>query len=79
MAFHNDIDAFILSDAKGRARHSVRAALGQTHDGAHGVTRPTRLNRAEVRVIYHSGLAGSRIISNKNRLLAARSDGGDEQ
>ena len=24
----------------GRARHSVRAAPGQTHDGAHGVTRP---------------------------------------
>jgi len=26
----------------GRARHSVRAELGQTDDGAHGVTRPTR-------------------------------------
>jgi hypothetical protein len=25
----------------GRARHSVRAALGQTYVGAHGVTRPT--------------------------------------
>jgi two-component system, NarL family, sensor kinase len=26
----------------GRARHSVRAAAPPTHDGAHGVTRPTR-------------------------------------
>jgi hypothetical protein len=53
MAFHNDIDAFVFRDAKGRARHSVRAALGQTHDGAHGVTRPTRLIRAEIVVICH--------------------------
>jgi len=29
-----------LSD--GRARHSVRAAVGQTPDGAHGVTRPIK-------------------------------------
>jgi len=29
--------------SKGRARHSVRAGLGQTDDGAHGVTRPTCL------------------------------------
>jgi hypothetical protein len=26
----------------GRASHSVRAAVGQTRDGAHGVTRPTK-------------------------------------
>ena len=26
----------------GRARHSVRAGLGQTEEGAHGVTRPTQ-------------------------------------
>ena len=37
MANHNDIG----TGEAGRARHSVRAALGQTHDGAHGVTRPT--------------------------------------
>jgi hypothetical protein len=54
MAFHNDIDAFVFREAKGRARHSVRAALGQTHDGAHGVTRATRLTRAEVVVICHN-------------------------
>ena len=30
------------NDREGRARHSVRAVLGQTDDGAHGVTRPTR-------------------------------------
>jgi len=28
----------------GRTRHSVRAALGQTRNGAHGVTRPTLPN-----------------------------------
>ena len=28
----------------GRARHSVRAVLGETDDGAHGVTRPTTVN-----------------------------------
>jgi O-antigen ligase len=37
MANHNN---FGTGEA-GRARHSERAALGQTHDGAHGVTRPT--------------------------------------
>jgi uroporphyrinogen decarboxylase len=31
----------IISQLAGRARHSVRAGLGQTNDGAHGVTRPT--------------------------------------
>ena len=53
MAFHNDIDAFVFRDAKGRVRHFVRAALGQTHDGAHGVTRPTRPTHAKVVVICH--------------------------
>jgi len=37
MANHNSFG----TDEAGRARHSVRAALGQTRDGAHGVTRPT--------------------------------------
>jgi len=32
----------------------LRAALGQTHDGAHGVTRPTRLICTEVVVICQS-------------------------
>ena len=32
-------------NAYGGARHSVRAALCQPHDGAHGVTRPTALRR----------------------------------
>ena len=29
-------------NSDGRARHSVRAGLGQTEEGAHGVTRPTQ-------------------------------------
>jgi hypothetical protein len=37
MANHNNFGMGVA----GRARHSVRAALGQAHDGAHGVTRPT--------------------------------------
>ena len=37
MANHNNFGTGVA----GRARHSVRAALGETHDGAHGVTRPT--------------------------------------
>src|ERR1700744_2052749 len=32
---------FQIQDNEGRARHSVRAALGLTRSGAHGVTRPT--------------------------------------
>ena len=40
MAFHNAMDAFVLRDAKGRARHSVRAALGQTYDGAQRTDAP---------------------------------------
>ena len=35
----------------GRARHSVRAALDQTDDGAHGVTRPTTDLTAEILLI----------------------------
>ena len=31
----------VESEADGRARHTVCAELGQTDDGAHGVTRPT--------------------------------------
>jgi hypothetical protein len=41
----------------GRARRSARAALGLTHDGAHGVTRPTLAlinDSANVIMIRHS-------------------------
>jgi hypothetical protein len=53
MAFHNDIDAFVFRDAKGRARHSVRAVVCLAKGGAHGMTRPTSLIRAEVVVLCH--------------------------
>jgi len=33
----------IVALVGGRARHSVRAELGQSDDGAHGVTRPTEI------------------------------------
>jgi hypothetical protein len=56
MTFHNDIDTFVFRDAKGRARHSVRAVVCQAKGGAHGVTRPTRLIHAKVVVIYHISL-----------------------
>jgi hypothetical protein len=57
MAFHYDIDAFVLSGAKGRARHSVRAGVCLAKGGAHGVTRPTCLTRAEVALIYQHPFA----------------------
>jgi hypothetical protein len=58
MIFPADIDAFVLSDAKGRAGSPLPAAswngrVRAYHDGAHGVTRPTSLNRAEIVVICH--------------------------
>ena len=37
-------------NSDGRARHSVRAGLGQTEDGAHGVTRPT-FSDAQLRIV----------------------------
>ena len=37
-------EKWLAKSVAGRARHSVRAGLGQTDDGAHGVTRPTSRN-----------------------------------
>jgi len=45
--------AFVFRDAKGGARRSVRAGVRLAKNGAHGVTRPTCLTRAEVVLICH--------------------------
>jgi len=37
-----DANRTLEPDGVGRARHSVRASLAMSDDGAHGVTRPTR-------------------------------------